>query len=721
MRVAIVHYHLGLGGVTRVIQSTSQELKAAGISHVVLASGDAPPELPFCPIAGLGYLGPPEEMTAEILLGTMRCAAADALGGQPDVWHFHNHSLGKNHLIAEVVALLADAGEAIVLQIHDLAENGRPQNYPVITGCQRLYPFSARIRYVFLNSRDLGIFTQVGLPDVNAELLPNPVSFPTEVARNDSSQAIVFAPVRGIRRKNLGELVLLAALSPLGTHFAISRAPQNAVSLPVHDNWRKFTVKHRLPITFDVVDHFTPAPDASANFDSWIRHATHFVSTSVEEGFGLTFMEAIAHSKPLFGRNLPHITREHIRHGIRSGQLYDRISIPLDWIDLTILEEHLTITLERSHRLYGRSLSSFQIAETLKWLVDDRMVDFGNLPEPLQQGAIERLSEKANRRVPLVQTGEILQPLEDWLAATIANRIPAAKPDQLLAYSPETYGKHLIALYGKITLQPAGSVRHLPTDEILTAHLAPENFHFLLSALEPIPAPVKFRAVIFDIYGTLLIAPSGGVKPDPLTDPLLREILRNAGHEPPKSPSTALYDAVLRHHATAAVAFPEIDLRTLWREILSLEPGSEVNELVEELETAWHPARLMPGAEKLVGKLARNFISLGLLSNAQSNTLASLGGMADLFAPELTILSYQHGVAKPAPELFQLLRDRLEGRKIAANETLYIGNDPLHDIVPAAAAGFRTALFTGHPDSLRPGECEPDHVLTSWADLNALF
>ena len=229
--------------------------------------------------------------------------------------------------------------------------------------------------------------------------------------------------------------------------------------------------------------------------------------------------------------------------------------------------------------------------------------------------------------------------------------------------------------------------------------------------------PKACRAVIFDIYGTLLIAPPGGVRPDLFADPVLRDILRSFDHDPPTSPSTELHAAVLRHHAAAGVEFPEIDLRVLWREILGLPPGTDLTALVEALEAAWHPARPMPGAEQAIGILARSGLSLGLISNAQCNTLAALGGISDLFAPELTILSYQHGVAKPARALFQILTDRLAGRGITPAETLIVGNDPLHDILPAAAAGFQTALFTGHRDSLRPGDCTPDLVFTKWSEL----
>ncbi len=220
--------------------------------------------------------------------------------------------------------------------------------------------------------------------------------------------------------------------------------------------------------------------------------------------------------------------------------------------------------------------------------------------------------------------------------------------------------------------------------------------------------------MIFDIYGTLLIAPPGGVKPDPTADLLLRDVLRQFGHEPPESPSTALHAAVLRHHAAAGVPFPEVDLRMLWREVLHLDPDADVTPLVIALESVWHPSQPMPGAAAFVQQLARSGLSLGLLSNAQCNTLRSLGEIRDFFAPELILLSYQHGIAKPSPALFEMLVDRLAGRGIPPAETLYIGNDPLNDIVPAAACGFKTALFSGHPASLRPGACFPDHEITIW-------
>ena len=145
MRVAIVHYHLSPGGVTSVIRAASQSLGDASIPHVILCGSPAAEEdLPVRVVEELGYRKSSERSPAAVL-ADLRSACVEALGGPPDVWHFHNHSLGKNIIFPEMVALLAEAGERLVLQLHDLAEDGRPQNYPLIADQSHLYPLSPRI------------------------------------------------------------------------------------------------------------------------------------------------------------------------------------------------------------------------------------------------------------------------------------------------------------------------------------------------------------------------------------------------------------------------------------------------------------------------------------------------------------------------------------------------------------------------------------------------
>lgn len=342
--------------------------------------------------------------------------------------------------------------------------------------------------------------------------------------------------------------------------------------------------------------------------------------------------------------------------------------------------------------------------------------DFGNLPEFLQQHVIRHIMQPENSDLLQMETADGLQDACNWLARALATRTPAATREQLAPWSPQAHWRQLESLYQKLADTTPQAPTALDAGRILDACLTAENFHFLTapSPAQPAPDLKSFRAVIFDVYGTLLNAPAGGVKPDPAADPLLREIITQHGHEPPDSPSAALHAAVLRHHQNAGTPFPEVDLRVLWREVLDLPLDEDTSSLVIETEAAWHPAQIMPGVVETLEKLSASGIPLGILSNAQCNTMPALDSLTKFFTPDLTILSYQHGVAKPSPALFDLLAERLAMRGIKTAETLYIGNDPLHDIEPAAACGFKTALFTGHPESWRAGACFPDFEIRRW-------
>ena len=61
---------------------------------------------------------------------------------------------------------------------------------------------------------------------------------------------------------------------------------------------------------------------------------------------------------------------------------------------------------------------------------------------------------------------------------------------------------------------------------------------------------------------------------------------------------------------------------------------------------------------------------------------------------------------------------------VSPHAVLYVGNDMLNDMLPAAAAGFQTALFAGDARSLRLRETDPrcidvspDIVLTDLSQL----
>jgi FMN phosphatase YigB (HAD superfamily)/glycosyltransferase involved in cell wall biosynthesis len=699
MRIAIVHYHLSPGGVTTIIRAACRGLAAEGVRHVVLCGAAPADDLPARIVPDLAYLRT-SPRSAEALLEEMRTAAEDALGGPPDIWHFHNHSLGKNILLPRVVSLLAEAGERLILQLHDLVEDGRAGNYPLVAGQPWLYPLSPRVLYAFINGGDRSRFLSAGMPEDNVILLANPIPTATPLPSPLTEKPpLILYPTRAIRRKNLGELLLLSMFAPEGARFAITRAPEDPSARAIHDHWKSLADEMELPVQFEVVDRATPDDAEDATYPSWIAASTHFITTSVAEGFGMIFPEAAALGKPVIGRQLDTHPQSEER------TIYQNILIPEEWIPAGELRRHLSRHLEETHGLYQRTLAAGDTDAAMETLRHDGMVDFGNLPESLQRGVLLRLRDEPTLR-PIIGG----KPADEWLRDALSQ---PPTPYTGAGIPDEEYGHVLLSNYASLYGRPAAPVAYLDPEIVLDAYLSPENFHFLRTSI------TKIRAVIFDIYGTLLIAPPGAVKHDPDFDPTLREILSTAGHDLGDSPTAVLHAAVRRHHAASGHAYPEIDLALIWQEVLGT--AEDLTNFMTTVENAWHPCQAMPRARETLMRLSAEGVTLGVLSNAQANTLPALdsafGPVTHLLSPELTLLSYQHGIAKPSPELFRLLAQRLAERGISPAETLFVGNDPRQDILPAQAAGFRAVLFAGHPDSLRPGECEPDLTLRSLSEI----
>jgi FMN phosphatase YigB (HAD superfamily)/glycosyltransferase involved in cell wall biosynthesis len=638
MRVAIVHYHLRPGGVTRVIEATARALDALGIETAVLTGESIP---------GLCY---DETPGPEILAARLRAAIQPA----PDVWIFHNPTLGKNRDLPATIEKLAREGEAILLHIHDLAEDGRPQNFANIPDPTKLHFTAPRVHHAFINVRDHTAFLAAGLPPDRAHLLPNPIE-PAAIHQPRDGDALVFYPVRGIRRKNLGEVCLLAALAPVGTRFAVSLAPENPGELPNHDFWRMFAISHDLPVLFDVVDRIAPRHGHAPDFAAWCAHATHWLSTSVAEGFGQTLAEAAARRVPLIARRLdPGFVPSDPRG------LYHRITLP------------------------------------------GEPREFSELNETSQASAIARILESPATAVQIDG-----HPARAWLAARLADRSAPPADPQLTAHAPDAVARRLRDILATLTDPPAA----------LAVLLPPPLFPRKKIIAPPVARREFPRAVIFDVYGTLLDAPFGGVRPDPAADPAILSFLENdMKPEVRQSPSTALAALVAREHAQArkaGEAFPEINLVALWAELLDRPADAALARLVADIEDTWHPATPMPGVADMLRRLAAAGIPCGLLSNAQANVWQQLGPLAPAFAGDLCVFSHPFLRAKPSPALFVEIIRRLARRGIDPRDAWFIGNDPAKDIAPAKSAGFRTAIFG-------PLTADADLAIADWADFPAV-
>lgn len=486
MSVAIVHYHLRRGGVARVIRSASECLARAGIEHVIL-TGEAPgpdyADLPYRVVEGLAYTAEVGSLTPLRLVTALREAAHAALGKRAVTWHFHNHALGRNPLMGEAVAILAEAGERLALQIHDFAEDGRPFNYQACEKCQQLYPVAPQIRHVFLNSRDRANLVRAGLPEEHAVLLPNPVTSPASrpAAPPAGASPLVLYPVRGIRRKNLGEIFLLAALAGNSARFAVTLGPDNSRWQPVHEDWVAFGNDTQLPVDLAVVGRLPANPSGDSSYNAWLARATHLVTTSIAEGFGLGFLEPVLLGRPLFGRDLPEITCDFAANGIVPGRLYTRILVPESWIGLETLRQTLVRQMQSTVEAYGADMSIRMLDAAYQAMRHDGYLDFGNLPEDLQRRAILRILDRHDQAKVRVMVDGSLRSAENWLERILLETEPTATPEQLAPYSPAAYQHALVSLYqalGAATPEPPG---HLEKHLVLRQFLHPERFQFLQS------------------------------------------------------------------------------------------------------------------------------------------------------------------------------------------------------------------------------------------------
>jgi putative hydrolase of the HAD superfamily len=259
------------------------------------------------------------------------------------------------------------------------------------------------------------------------------------------------------------------------------------------------------------------------------------------------------------------------------------------------------------------------------------------------------------------------------------------------------------------------------------------------------------KAFIFDLYGTLFVsgageigaaneAPAPGILPEPNTAgfretraaapgrpkmPETRTAIRSPAEDPALvSMKRYFRDAVTAFHEKAKAAgraFPEVRVEEIWAGYDGPVPeswgqGLSARKRAVLYELALNPVYPMPGAGETIGRLKGSGLVLGIISNAQFfspllfNAFFGKSPVDMGFDPRLLVWSFEEREAKPSARLFEKAVTRLKELGIGPGETVYTGNDMKNDIVPAAAAGFVTALFAGDRRSLRLRDMEPLRV-----------
>jgi putative hydrolase of the HAD superfamily len=275
--------------------------------------------------------------------------------------------------------------------------------------------------------------------------------------------------------------------------------------------------------------------------------------------------------------------------------------------------------------------------------------------------------------------------------------------------------------------------------------------------IEPLPTGVPIdlhlldgiETVLFDVYGTLLVAGSGdiGIASGGDNTEALMQALIISGYEGNCARAGELGPALLKaeieqqHEAARqnGIDSPEVEISTVWKKVIEnfqaldiLRPDDDAQKILRlaaEYECRVNPVWPMPGALETIGKLRARGFRLGIVSNAQFYTPPTLEALfgkpvkALGFDPALCVWSYQQLRSKPSVELFRIL-----GKKIDLTKAVYVGNDMLNDIWTAAQAGCRTVLFAGDRRALRLREqdsrcrkLKPDAVIDDLRQLAGII
>ncbi|MBU8913105.1 MAG: hypothetical protein KOO61_03715 [Spirochaetales bacterium] len=436
MQLIVFHYHLLPGGVTDVILHSIQAVTAhrSDISSVRLVCGRE--ENADTVIAGLDEIGVPVELdvlheldytpTAEptdvaleradrlesVLLA--RYASEDAF------WWVHNFHVGKNPAFTLALCRIAgtEASPRMLLHIHDFPECARYENLAYLTRItgESPYPAGPAVRYVVINARDRALMGGTNIPDDHVHLLVNPlpqaadpdgarpgksalVSALGRFAADNGQQfdpdgPLLLYPIRTIRRKNVLEMVLLARLA----------APANLiVTLPGVSNAER-------PYSNLIAEAFASGASQGVwgigrrehGYDLTFQDLTHgadvIVSSSVQEGFGLLFVNALRWRVPLFARHLS------ILDGVSSifenypARFYANVQVPMNSPSISSLRAYLRMRyVERLDELgeFLPATARDRLDGQLEDLLSASSIDFAYLPPDMQYAYLRDLTDPA--------------------------------------------------------------------------------------------------------------------------------------------------------------------------------------------------------------------------------------------------------------------------------------------------------------------------------------
>jgi len=458
MKTVIVHYHLRAGGVTQVMLNQAAALREAG-EEILILSAEAPPDpalwegAPIVVVPGLHYDryrpsedSPDAEDTAARrslslnLAASVEKAIRSHWPGGADLLHVHNPLIRKNGLLLGALKELAKHNP-LLLQNHDLAEDFRPDVY-----AGEEYPENCH--YGVINSRDYRFLLDAGLKPEGLHLLPNEVRKLTITP--DLPKTTYLYPVRGIRRKNIGEALFLSLfLDSPDSRLAITQPPTTDQDSQVYNQWKTAASELNLPFAFET--------GLKSSFADVMGSARAVITTSVKEGFGFSFLEPWTAGIPVTGRRIDAVCRDFENAGVRFDKLYSGIQIPAEYAEAEKLRQKTKAALTSVYAAFGLSLPSRVSAELEAAFNSRSFFDFGIMDEAIQEKVLRLAVADKTIHSRIKAANPFLETLANWNidpAATEANRstvLSAYSREKTLGTILDAYRKSLVPITQNIS------------------------------------------------------------------------------------------------------------------------------------------------------------------------------------------------------------------------------------------------------------------------------
>lgn len=367
----MVHYHLRPGGIRRVIELAVPHLVRQSpqpITQITFAIGEAADrnwsdpfirQLPgirvkFFVERAFSYLSEqrvaPARITAQIR-GALGKLFADADSADCLVWA-HNLGVGRNLILArELAAACAKRDLPLVSHHHDWWFDNRWSRWPemrnagfrtLAAAAEAVFPTSGRVVHAAINQADAAVLQRhfgkrsVWLPNLT-ELSPPAPKPRVRAARNwlrqklgGNGAPVWLFPCRTLRRKNIAEALLLTRWLRPEAWLVVTARASSAGEQPYFQALERAAQKQRWPLHLGIL---AGNESGKPSVGELLAASEAVLLTSVQEGFGLPYLEAAAAARPLIARRLSNIAPDLDQFGFRFPQSYGEILIAPDLFD----------------------------------------------------------------------------------------------------------------------------------------------------------------------------------------------------------------------------------------------------------------------------------------------------------------------------------------------------------------------------------------------------